>query len=337
MKIGVIGWYGHENLGDERILSSLKTFFSDDELLVFDGWGAARRSLDVLNRCDYVLIGGGGLILRGCNVNCDIVEQLKVPFSCVGISVEADHRDLRDFLDIVKEKADRIILRDRESARIFADHPKTEVTPDLTFLYPIDIADVVAEDVCGLNLRPWFYWKAQLHSGKHRALSRLDRHLPFFAELYPFAKWSPDRFFTRMTESFASLKPTPFYFETGQENDFGLMRQYFDRLPATLQDVNYTGMRFWVGMRFHAVLLSLQAGIPFISLSYQPKNVNFCIDAGLAEWSVDIYDWEGSFADKVNRMKENHALIREQLLDLRSQYSREVRTCMVNFSKQFMR
>lgn len=336
MKIGVIGWYGHENLGDERILYSLKNFFRNDEVLVFDGWGAARSSIEILNSCDYVLLGGGGLILRGCNVNCDIIEQLKVPFSCVGISVEADHRDLHGFLDIVKEKADRIILRDRESARIFADHHKTEVAPDLTFLYPIDIAEVVAEDVCGLNLRPWFYWKAQLHSGKHRALNRLDRYLPFFEELYPFAKWSPDRLFARMGDCFESVKPIPFYFEPGQENDFELMRRYFDRLPSSQQDVSYFGMRYLIGMRFHAILLSLQAGIPFISLSYQPKNVNFCTDAGLAGWSIDIYRWEESFSDQVGTMKENHSQKREQLLDLRSQYTREVWTCMENFKKQFM-
>jgi len=337
MKIAVIGWYGHENLGDERILSCLKKFFSQDELLVFDGWGDARRSIDVLNRCDYVLIGGGGLILRGCNVNCDIVEQLKVPFSCVGISVEADHRDLQGFLDLVKDKADRIILRDRESARIFANHPKTVVVPDLTFLDPIEIADVVDEDICGLNLRPWFYWDAQLHGAKHRTLSCLDRYLPFFEKVYPFAKWQPDDFFARMKDCFSVLKPLPFYFEAGQENDFGLMQRYFGRLPANLAQVGFGGIRYAVGMRFHTVLLSLQAGIPFISLSYQPKSINFCNEAGLGEWSVELRWWESVFYDTVSKLKENHSCIREQLLDLRSQYCREVTDCMDSFRVDFLK
>ena len=331
MKIGVIGWYGHQNYGDERILFCLRQYFSDHELLVFDGWGQARNEIDILNSCDYVMIGGGGLILRGCNRNIDIIDMLTVPFSCVGISIEADHDDLQGFLEAIKYKARRIIVRDDQSAQILMRHQNVTVAPDLTFLYPLNVSDYVSKEVCGLNLRPWYYWNASLHGAYHKTLEFFDSKIPFFKSLYPFNKWDPDQLLKYISSEFQTLVPLPFYFEDGQINDYSLMKSKFPQLPETTAQVHYDGLRYLVGMRFHSIVFSVQAGVPFISLSYQPKNVNFCRESGLEFWSLDIFKWEQGLVEKIERLQESHDEVREQLLDYRSQCVKNISGCMDEF------
>ena len=58
MKLGIIGWYGHSNLGDERILYCLKKNFSHHDIVVFHGLNDAYKRIDLVNKCDYVLKTG---------------------------------------------------------------------------------------------------------------------------------------------------------------------------------------------------------------------------------------------------------------------------------------
>lgn len=60
MTIGLIGWYGHNNAGDDRILWCLRRFFEGTDLLVMQGLGDAWDNLAALNKCDFVALGGGG-------------------------------------------------------------------------------------------------------------------------------------------------------------------------------------------------------------------------------------------------------------------------------------
>ncbi|HID77713.1 MAG TPA: hypothetical protein EYP56_17170, partial [Planctomycetaceae bacterium] len=89
MRIGIIGWYGHQNAGDERILYCLRRLFAAHRLLVVTGFEGALAQLPELNRCDLVVLGGGGLILRGCNRYAAIFESLKVPLVGLGLGIEA--------------------------------------------------------------------------------------------------------------------------------------------------------------------------------------------------------------------------------------------------------
>jgi hypothetical protein len=93
MRLGLIGWYGHENAGDERILYCLRRLFAGKDLLVTQGFDDALRRLPDLDRCDFVVLGGGGLILRGCNRYARIFESVKTRFGCLGLGVETRHPD----------------------------------------------------------------------------------------------------------------------------------------------------------------------------------------------------------------------------------------------------
>lgn len=335
MRIGILGWYGHQNFGDERILYCLKKILQGHDILVVGGWNEAREALSELNSCDYVLIGGGGLILRGCSKHVDIIERLHVPFSCVGISVEAEHREMLPFIEILNAKADRIIVRDSVSENIFGSNPKIEICPDLTFLYPLEIVSPTETEICGLNLRPWFFWKGQLHGDFHLFMYRQSRKYQNLSKFYPFQKWDPDAVVPVLKRSFNYLIPMPFYFEEVEENDKTLMQRYFNEVPGSFSLIKFDQIRYLIGMRLHAIIFSVQCGIPFLSLSYQPKNIRFCKDLGLENLSVDIFNWRKQIPEKIEYIRSNYNEIRNIMLDVRNEYIVKTRQIMNQFFSDF--
>ncbi|MGA1863959.1 MAG: hypothetical protein ACMUHX_02740 [bacterium] len=104
MKLGLIGWYGHSNFGDERMLYCIRNVFPEHDFLIANNWNDARDKINELNKCDYILIGGGGLILRNIFNQVDFFQSLKKPFSLIGVSVEAKHDNMISFFQIIKEK-----------------------------------------------------------------------------------------------------------------------------------------------------------------------------------------------------------------------------------------
>jgi polysaccharide pyruvyl transferase WcaK-like protein len=331
MRIGLIGWYGHANLGDERILYCLKSVLSRHELIIIGDWGEARDQLAALNTCAYVLIGGGGLILRGCNRFADILERLSVPFSFIGISIEARHRDMELFLQVMKTKADRIIVRDAESLEILKRPANAEIGPDLTFIQPLPVVEPSTSDVWGLNLRPWYFWQAELHGGYHRFMRKLSRLAPFVESMYPLTKWQPDLFVAAMESRVEVLRPLPFYFEAGFHNDYNLLSHYYRSVPGAMEELDFRRLRYLLGMRFHSIVFAVQMGIPFLSLSYQPKNENFCKDMGLSVLSVDIFQWRREIDAKLSLLRDNYVTIREKLLDHRQRYSAKTKQVINDF------
>lgn len=324
MKIGLIGWYGHENWGDERMLYCLKKFFSDYEFFITNGWSDAKQKIDELNKCDYILIGGGGLALRNIGYRTNLIRDLKRPFGFIGISLEAKHRSVEEFYDIIKKDSDFIFVRDKQSKEYLDDHYKVVVGSDLTFLYPFDVVSEVKDDVCGFNLRYWYYWKSTLRNPYHNLMLTMDHKFPRIRKIYPFNKWDPNKAVNIVSGSFKTVVPMPFYFEKETMNDVVILSKYFENIPQTYEKGLYNKIRYLIGMRYHSIVFATQCGIPFISLSYQRKNSAFCFDMKFDTLSVDL-DNINELENKIEYVKNHYHQIRERLILQREKANQEIK------------
>jgi polysaccharide pyruvyl transferase WcaK-like protein len=315
MKIGIIGWYNHSNYGDDRILYCLKTALVGNDFFIVDGFKDARNKMEELNKCDFVLIGGGGMILKNSRFYIDVIENLKKPVGFIGISIEAYGRNMNNLLQAMKDKAEFILVRDKSSREKLNNHFKVIVGPDLTFLQPFEVAAEVKEDVCALNLRYWQYWKGDYQSYYYYFMEKIVNKMTNASKIYPFTKWDQEKLSSKIKNSFDKILPMPIYFEnaSGVINDHDLMEKYFNGLPTDFSQDILDKTRYLIGMRLHSIIFAMQAGIPFLSLSYQPKNVNFCVDSGLGDLSVDIYDLK-DLDKKIAYLKNNYDKLREQIV-----------------------
>ena len=324
MKLGVIGWYGHSNFGDERMLYCIKKIFSGHNFLISKNWNDAREKINELNKCDYILIGGGGLILRNIFNQMDFFQSLKKPFALIGISVEANHDNMNSFFHMIKEKAEFILVRDKQSKKYLGNHYKVIVGPDLTFLYPFDIVNEVKDDICGFNLRYWFFWKAQLHGNFHNLMIKMNNMFSIFKNIYPLKKWEPDKAVKIIKRNFKHIIPVTFYSEKDAINDYIILAQYFKNVSPLFDISLYDKIRYLVGMRYHSIVFAVQCGVPFISLSYQPKSKKFCSDIDLNMLSVDIFNLN-ELEDTIYYIKDNYHEIRNHIISYREEAIKDIK------------
>lgn len=330
MRIGLIGWYGHENAGDERLLFSLKRFFDGNDFLVTSGFDDAVHKIDDLNRCDYMLIGGGGLILRGFGRHSRLIESLTPHFGCVGISVEAAHEDNRAFIEAIKAKADFIYVRDANSQALLQNHPKVVVGPDLSYLYPFEPIEPTEKETCGLNLRNWHYANTEYGGRLYQWLVYLDKKIPHFQRFYPFQKWQPEKLIIRLQKKIDTILPLPLYTEGKRKDDVKELQRYLGNVPTSFSPDLFKQTRYLIGMRLHSLIFASQVGIPFLSLSYQPKNVEFCKPIQL-DCSLDLFNLS-RLENRLDYLKEHYDEIRVRLLEFTSQQRKRAWELMSSIS-----
>jgi polysaccharide pyruvyl transferase WcaK-like protein len=328
VRIGLIGWYGHGNAGDERILYCLRRFFEGHDILVTRDFDDASTRIADLNSCDFVILGGGGLILRDTGRYADLLEHLTPRFGCAGISIEARHADNLRIIETIKERSEFILVRDSRSRELLDCHFKTIVGPDLTFLYPFEVTAPSDEEICGLNIRPWPFWQGEHQGAFDRLMRRLDHTFGDLSHLYPLAKWEPGKAIDILQQRFKVTVPLPLYFEQGVANDRSVLTAYFTDVPDLFTESQFQRCRYIVAMRLHALIFACQMGIPFLSLSYQPKNGEFCRSLGMPELSLDIFD-AAQLAGAIDELKSGRDRVRSRLISMRDSCHQEITTIMM--------
>ncbi len=315
MKIALIGWSGNNNLGDERMYYCIKKYFSKHKIVRFKSFLEAILQIEKVNSCDFVLIGGGGLIFRGFNRYVDFLNQITKPMGCIGISIEAEglNDDMRAGLEMLKDKAEFIYVRDHKSRKILNDHFKVIVGPDVTFMYPYQKVAEISDDSCALNLRDWFWWDLELHSIWHERLSEWNEKHPWIKYFYPLPKWNPNRLVKFVKQNFNKVQPLVLYSGAVGKTDQDELEKYFSKVPARYSLDALKKSRYLIGMRLHSLVFATQMGIPFISLSYEPKNVNYCIGLSHPELSLPLLDYK-QIGKKIDYLKNNYDMVRNDLL-----------------------
>jgi len=209
------------------------------------------------------------------------------------------------------------------------------VGPDITFLYPYDVVIQNMDDICGVNLRWWYYWRCEHFGRYYRFISYLNRIIPGFEKVYPLAKWKPDKAIKIIKNSFDELLPLPLYSGRKRKTDSGVLGRYFQEVNDSFMPAAYQNCRYIVGMRLHSTIFACQMGIPFISLSYQPKNDEFCRSIGMDRFSVDIFGLN-VLKDRIIEMKERAVEIREHLIETREEQVRKAEEVMREISHMML-
>jgi hypothetical protein len=154
--IGVTGYYGYGNVGDDILLRNLLKFFGIRKVVVYAPTEKAAGNVKVQFDClasttkflpddskqlDLLVFGGGGVLHDSAMLNLwpkRIIEQVKCPIALLGVGIPhgeglmlATHK-----IDYIVNKACFVGLRDFESKAIFKQlwNRTCFLFPDLAFL-----------------------------------------------------------------------------------------------------------------------------------------------------------------------------------------------------------
>jgi len=158
-------------------------------------------------------------------------------------------------------------------------------------------------------------------------MHKLNHRITDLARYYPFAKWDQNVAIDIFQQKLTTLEPIALYLENGAMNDLDALSICFRDVPADFTVQYLQGCRYLVGMRLHALIFACQVGVPFLSLSYQPKNEEFCKALCMPELSLDICRPE-LFSPAIDNLKSEHARIRSNLIERRATNHREITTIM---------
>jgi len=241
------------------------------------------------------------------------------------------NNDMKRTVNLLLEKSNFVLVRDKESRELLGNHSKTIVGHDLTFLYSYDLVDPIEQRIVGLNLRDWRWFRAEL-GGKYWALLNiLDKNVKSFKKIWPFRKWDESKFVNLLHSFKAEIFPMPFYLEEkglGFVSDVDVLRRYFDWVPTTFDISWFKKIRYLVAMRFHVILFSVQCGIPFICISYQPKCTRFCQSIGMNHYCLDPFSDYNKIIDKLFDLENNYETIRQNLVLQRQKLSNDINYLM---------
>lgn len=339
MKIGILGWYHQNNAGDDRILYCIKTKFKalgTESIEIFIAWDELSSRIDEINKCTFLIVGGGGLILRNTNRLVSAFEKITIPFGLMGVSVDSEGPDNSDFIAYLSKRSKFILVRDSFSRKAFEKYNKSDLfqAPDLTFLYPYKSdSGINKEHSVAVSLRPWSPNVFKQYTKNHHRFTVVSRKIPFLVTM--LGLWKPEKFMRTLSMSVSeTMKPFPLHNSPNGDNI--LLGKFFNSENLSEFDIEILRQSdYLIGMRLHAIIFATQLGIPFIALNYASKVRNYVEDLDLAEFIVEIYNYK-NIGKKIKEIKKNHADISMILLSQTKQFQLEVHSCVDTIFKTYI-
>jgi hypothetical protein len=284
--IGVIGYYGFGNLGDNLLLQNLREFLKPHRVVpVPIGLPLASETARRLNIFDFVILGGGELFQGSPPPPFgrfhEWADDLTVPFGALGLGVTSVESDCRQAVGRLIDRSRFFVVRDEESGDLL-DHPKVHVAPDLSFFRPLQIHERRSgegEVVCGVNLRP----------GRRKT----NDWLKAVSGLKVQIRAAPFSMHPELGDQDVLLELDPFCRDLFPIERFG-------------------SINFMIATAFHAVVLAIQTATPVIAINYSPKVRRLMEAAGLGSY---VLEWEEPhrLQEAFREAQANRKLIRDKM------------------------
>jgi polysaccharide pyruvyl transferase WcaK-like protein len=309
LRIAALGWFDHQNVGDEAFKYALIELFPDADITFVNN---IPKFQGFINSCDYLLIGGGNIVspefLRGLGL-------VKIPYSFIGIGVVstsqvgllagAEHvlvRDQASYNLVVGSRPDAILIPDlafsltpdREEGRVALAH-----LPGINPARPtvgVFLNDCVSAKFDSTILKFIECEKIKLE------LSRFLEGLPANVLFLPMSTLPPDD--RRISLDVIGKMKNGYKYHCITESIQPL--KCLDMVSA---------LDFAITMRLHADIFCTIAGVPFLDLVHHDKSKGYLESLDESILSTDYYGLNlGVLQEKFTYLTENREEISRRLM-----------------------
>lgn len=273
----VFGWYHQRNAGDDRIAHCIEHWLDGHELTFLPH--TSSPPIEVLQRNDYVILGGGSIANQVNGVFHDMrkwMSAANLPVFGVSITV-SQYEEFKRELSAIPENGGTIWVRDEKSLEWLNFEKGLMFGPDISWLFPRQMVGQTRSEQVGVNFRPW---------------SKIQ--------------WQPERWQQQLSNSLGSdrLHPWPLCF--GKDPDLSVLQDIvdIDNAPTEFDPTVPSRSQLIVAMRYHAIIFAIQAGTPFIAVDNTRKVRDLLEQVGLPQLAVPLSD-PSSFDEKLAYVQNN--------------------------------
>lgn len=282
MKIAVFGYYHALNAGDDRIQQCMTRLLQDHSIIFLPHYLPPPQ--EILETMDWILIGGGGLIFDRVGIWVNLKQWLrscKARIGVLGIGVNRVSPKLLEDVQALINASAFFYVRDDISKQLLLNHPKIDVFPDITWIFPLQ-AETLEMQSSGiaLNLAPcsWRSFAPEL----------------WVKELNKF-----------------QINPFPLNFK--RNRDFDLLQGFFgQQVPQEFSINPLLKSRFLIACRYHAIVFAMQLGIPFLAINYDDKVKRLLLAGDLVDCCLETTEHE-SIGEKIDYLINNQSLLQQKI------------------------
>ncbi len=282
MHIGLLGWYGHENAGDDRMELSIRRLVAPHPAIAID---IDDRWIPILSKCEFVIVGGGSLFFEDNPAAERILAMLKSAgvkrYVLWGVGIDGYSPTSKEALSKLIDGAVACVVRDKASRDRAPSARKVDIGPDLTWVVPYEVPSRTPAEQVAVNVLP----------GVH----------------------APDVTFIAEAIRKEGLAPVgwPLCFAPAGLDSDPLKKAGIDYPNSFIAHV-LMDSRFAVLMRYHAMVFATQVGTPFVPIATHPKQFAFLEEIQYPIEPVPL-DQPHLVADRLHQVIAEEERIREHL------------------------
>jgi len=323
MTIGIQGFYGHGNLGDEAILQGLLTELESIKLKIFTEqprnvnreYGIKSINTRIYNfpllvrelkSTELFLLGGGGLLKDWGNTSrplkkwlsiLNIAKNIHIKTGLCAIGVEnIRYEKSKKAMKKTLNGVDIITVRDKHSKELLEDigiYNEIEVVSDPALLLA-NTSHGKTYDGAGkmkvcISVRHWYDEKFSIKNQQKNtyfieSMKKITNHL--IEEYNAEVSFIPFR-----TINFDDDREIAQKIIDGTKNKKNI--KLINEVPKPNEFISIAqDCQIVLGMRLHSLILASSVGTPFIGFGYMPKICAFTDSINQKEYSFDLNQFE---------------------------------------------